>query len=344
MYQLVPLKKPEKIFEEFDRATELIQSALSSSYLDAFLENAENIVDNCTVRVENGVPDEQTVKKIEEIYDDINLGNQTSETIRRVIQLSFLKVTRKDAIQANHQMTPDTIGMMLSFLIEHVLKGHQDIKIFDPVVGTGNLLTAIINRLKQQTDVDIHAYGIDNDESMLAVASVSTELQKLPVDLYHQDSVSSLDIPQCELAIADLPVGYYPLDDNTKNYKTRAKRGHSFVHHLLIEQTMNYLVSGGYGFFIVPNNFFKTQGTQGFVQWIQSVGFLQGFINLPEDMFENQQVGKSILMLQKHGGSAQQAKQVLLGSFPPLKDQQAFKKFVGEINDWFAKNLKRGSN
>ncbi len=95
---------------------------------------------------------------------------------------------------------------------------------------------------------------------MLEVASVSTELQHLNVKLYHQDAVTALDIPQCDLAISDLPIGYYPLDENAKNYQTRAKEGHSYVHHLLIEQSMNYLKPGAFGVFLVPSSLFQTQG------------------------------------------------------------------------------------
>ncbi|WP_394814430.1 hypothetical protein, partial [Phocaeicola dorei] len=47
---------PEQLFVPFDRATELLQADLNSSYLDAFLENAENLVDNGKVRVEDGLP------------------------------------------------------------------------------------------------------------------------------------------------------------------------------------------------------------------------------------------------------------------------------------------------
>nr|MCG4642348.1 class I SAM-dependent methyltransferase [Bifidobacterium bifidum] len=67
-------------------------------------------------------------------------------------------------------------------------------------------------------------YGIDNDDELLAVASVSVSLQREPVELFHQDAIEPLTIPQSDLAVSDLPVGYYPLDENTKNYQTRAEK------------------------------------------------------------------------------------------------------------------------
>lgn len=213
----------------------LLQSALNCSYLDAMLENAENIIDDNTVRVEDGVPDKETQEKLKKIYQQLDLQNVKAEAIRQLIQLSFLKVIRKDAIQANHQMTPDTIGLLMAFLIEKVTQSTKLETIFDPAVGTANLLTTVINQLDKDEHNNIKGFGIDNDDSMLSVASVNVALQHANVDLFHQDSVSALDIPQCDLAVSDLPIGYYPLDNNTKDYQTRAKDGHSYVHHLLIE-------------------------------------------------------------------------------------------------------------
>lgn len=319
----------------------LLQSALNSSYLDAMLENAENIIDDNTVRVENGVPDKETQAKLEKIYQQLDLKNAKAEAIRQLIQLSFLKVIRKDAIQANHQMTPDTIGLLMAFLIEKVTQNTKLETIFDPTVGTANLLTTVINQLDKDEHGNIKGFGIDNDDSMLSVASVNVALQHANVDLFHQDAIDALDIPQCDLAVSDLPIGYYPLDDNTKDYRTRAKEGHSYVHHLLIEQSMNYLKPGSFGVFLVPSSLFQTKETEGFVKWIHSVAYLQGFVNLPSELFANPAAQKSILLLQRHGGNAKQATKVLLGEFPSFKDQKNFARFMQEINDWVATNIKK---
>lgn len=317
-----------------------MQAALNCSYLDAFLENAENIIDHNTVRVDDGVPNEKAVKELQTIYQELDLQNMKPEIIRQIIQLSFLKVIRKDAIQANHQMTPDTIGLIMAFLIEKVTKAKEIETIFDPAVGTANLLTTVINQLKADGDKDIKGFGIDNDDAMLQVASVSIELQHLDVKLYHQDAVTALDIPQCDLAVSDLPIGYYPLDENAKNYQTRAKEGHSYVHHLLIEQAMNYLKPGAFGVFLVPSSLFQTKESQSFVKWIQSVAYLQGLINLPAELFANPNAQKSILLLQRQGGNSTQAKKVLLGEFPSFKDKAKFASFMDDINQWVATNLR----
>lgn len=311
---------------------------MRSSYLDAMLENAENIIDD-QVAVEDGVPDKATVDKLQKLYQELKLRDADAETIRQVIQLSFLKVIRKDAIQANHQMTPDTIGFLMAYLIEKIVNFKRPYSIFDPAVGTGNLLTTVINQLKKSNSQPVKGYGIDNDPAMLEVASASIALQKLDIDLFHQDSINALDIPECDIAVADLPIGYYPLDENTKNYQTRAAKGHSYVHHLLIEQAMNYLRPGGFGVFLVPSNIFQTKESQSFVKWIQSVAYLQGLINLPSELFANSNAQKAILLLQRHGGNSKQAVKVLLGEFPSFKQPKEFGAFMQEIDQWVKTNL-----
>lgn len=94
---------------------------MNSSYLDAFLENAENLVDNGKVRVEDGLPKPETVAELNKLYQQLDLLHTDRETVRRLLQLDLLKVIRKDAIQANHQMTPDTLGIMMAYLIEKLL-------------------------------------------------------------------------------------------------------------------------------------------------------------------------------------------------------------------------------
>lgn len=155
------------------------------------------------------MPDAETTEKLTKLYQSIDLSQADRETKRRLLQLGMLKVTQKDAIQATHQMTPDSIGMLMASLIERVTKIDHPYRILDPVVGTANLLTTVMNHLQSVTDQPIEGYGVDNDESMLSVAAVSTQLQDLPVQLYHQDAIRDLDVPQVDLVVADLPVGYY---------------------------------------------------------------------------------------------------------------------------------------
>lgn len=303
------------------------------------MENAENLADGGQVRVEDGIPNPATSNKLRTLYQQLDLQTATPETIRRLLQLSMLKVEQKDAVQANHQMTPDTIGLLVANLIERVVRPTGSLTILDPAVGTGNLLTTVMNHLQEDDGVKVTGNGVDNDDSLLPVAAVSATLQGLDVHLYHQDAITALDITPVDLVVSDLPVGYYPLDEQTVKYQTRASNGHSYVHHLLIEQSLNYLKPDGFGVFLVPTTLFQSKETAGLVQWIQTVAHMQGLINLPLELFNRPQDAKSILLLQKKGPASHQAKKVLLGTFPSLKDREKLVAFLREIDRWVTHDL-----
>ena len=102
---------------------------------------------------------------------------------------------------------------------------------------------------------------------------------------------------------------------------------------------MNYLLPGGFGVFLVPKALFQSKETAGLVEWIQSVAYMQGLINLPEELFANPTGAKSLLLLQRQGGTSHQAGKVLLGSFPSVKNRHEFIAFIREIDNWVAQYL-----
>lgn len=331
-------EQTEALFKVLDESTTILQAALSTSYLDAFIETGDNLL-NGQVQVEDGQPDEKTAAKLTKLYAQVDWQSDDAETVRRAIQLAMLKAIRVDEIQANHQLTPDTIAYIMGYLVTRLEKGKSELTVTDLTVGTGNLLTAVLSQLKAVVDGEIKAYGVDNDDTMLAIAQTSSDLQQLPIELIHQDALEQLLVPASDLIVADLPIGYYPIDANAANYQTHAASGHSFVHHLLLEQALNQLKPGGVGVFLVPSQLFQTEEAKGLLKWLAGNAYLQGLLNLPSELFMNANAQKAILILQKPGAGAKQVEQVMLGEFPSFKEQSAFQKFVAEIVQWEEQNL-----
>lgn len=331
-------EQTEALFKVLDESTTTLQAALSTSYLDAFVETGDNLL-NGQVQVEDGRPDQETVAKLTDLYQQADWQSFDSETVRRAVQLAMLKAIRIDEIQANHQLTPDTIAYIMGYLVTRLEKGKSHLTLLDLTVGTGNLLTAVISQLRGVVTGKIDAYGVDNDDSMLAIAQTSSDLQRVPVELIHQDALERLLVPASDLIVADLPIGYYPVDDNAVNFHTAAKSGHTYVHHLLLEQAMNQLTSGGFGVFLVPSQLFQSEQAPNLLKWLPNNAYLQGLLNLPSELFANVNAQKAILILQKPGAGAKQVEQVMLGEFPSFKNQSAFQKFVAEIVQWEEQNL-----
>ena len=59
---------------------------MNSSYLDAFLENAENLVDNGKVRVEDGLPKPETVAELNKLYQQLDLLHTVRMRFKPIIK------------------------------------------------------------------------------------------------------------------------------------------------------------------------------------------------------------------------------------------------------------------
>lgn len=327
------IEKIEQTFTSLKEAVALLQKELQVSYLDALIETGDNLLAK-EVHVEDGLPTAEIKTRLEELYANAQLAGLTTEQRRQVMQLLLLQAYKQEKIQANHQMTPDTIGFLVEYLLEKVLPKKQGLALLDLTVGTGNLLTAILSKLNQNGWPKIQAYGVDNDDTLITLASMATQIEQISVDLFHQDALDSLLLPKVDVVVSDLPVGYYPLDERVTQFKTRAKKGHSYVHHLLIEQAVNQLKPAGFGIFVVPKGLFESPEAKGLLDYIQANAYLQGMLNLPQDLFASKRGQKAILLLQKHGTGAKQAKQILLGDFPSFKHKEQFQAFLGQIDQW----------
>mgnify|MGYP003361660927 CR=1 FL=1 len=328
-----------ELYKRLDTTTALLKEDLDVSYMDALIETSENILDGGRVKIENGLPQQQTRDQLSTQYGQIKLGQLNTDEIRQAMQLAILRGERTDLIQANHQMTPDSIGFLVAYLLEALADLPSDATLLDLTVGTGNLLYTVLNRLQATNKTTLTAYGVDNDDTMLALAGVSARMQNLDVELYHQDAISDLVVPQVTASVADLPIGYYPVDERAASFATHATSGHSYAHHLLIEQSMRYTAADGFGFFVVPSLIFKSDEAKGLTKWMTTATYLQGLLNLPQELFGSEAAQKAILILQNKGPHAKQAQRIMLGEFPSLKDQAGFRRFTTELAQWKQENL-----
>lgn len=332
-------EKMEQGFEQNLEAIQLLQNALGTSFLEAYVENAENLRDNYQVRVVDGVPNEKTAQKISELYQKLSELSFEPEEWRRLSQLLLLKGSQTEHLQANHQLTPDSIGFLFVFLIEQLFPDHKEkIGVLDISAGMGNLLLTVLLNLKiagYQTE----GFGVDIDDTLLAVAASTSELTQASVQYFHQDGLQDLLIEPVDVAISDLPIGFYPNDQKAQDFLTSATEGHSYAHHLLLEQAMKYVKPDGFGLFLMPSNFLETEQSEYIKKWFKEEGYLQGMIQLPDELFRNKQSQKSILILQKKGEQAKQTKEVLLVKLDSLKEPEKVTKFFNEFKNWKSASL-----
>ena len=332
-------EKMEQGFEQNLKAIQLLQNALGTSFLEAYVENAENLIDNYQVRVVNGVPTEEVAKQISDLYKEISQLTFEPEEWRRLSQLLLLKGSQTEHLQANHQLTPDSIGFLFVFLIEQLFTNKKEpLKILDIAAGMGNLLLTVLLNLAN-AGYQAEGLGVDIDDTLLAVAASTSDLTQANVQYFHQDGLQDLLVDPVDVAISDLPIGYDPNDQKAKEFLTSTNEGHSYAHHLLLEQAMKYVKPDGFGLFLMPSNFLETEQSEDVKRWFKEEGYLQGMIQLPDELFRNKQSQKSILILQKKGTNAKQAQEVLLVKLDSLKKPEKVTEFFKEFATWKSASL-----
>lgn len=135
--------------------------------------------------------------------------------------------------------------------------------------------------------------------------------------------------------VSDLPIGYYPNDVRATEYELKAENGHSYAHHLFIEQSVKHVKDGGYLFFIVPNNLFVSEEAPKLNDFLKKHTHIQGMVQLPLSMFKNEEAAKSILILQKKKEDIEAPKKALLVQLPKLSDFEATRSVMQQMDDWF---------
>jgi site-specific DNA-methyltransferase (adenine-specific) len=319
----------EELFTLFNETALILQEELACSYLEALAETGENLFQGAILQEELS---ELTVKRLKKQYSEHSLDNFSNEELRKAFQLVILK-GMKENVQPNHQMTPDSVGMLVGYLVEKFIE-KPSFRLLDPAVGTGNLLTTVVNHSHKQ----ITSIGVEIDDILIKLAYVNANLQGHPIQFFNQDSLESLFIDPVDAVIADLPVGYYPNDLRAADYQLKSDDGHSYSHHLFIEQSVRHTNPGGYLFFLVPNGLFESDQAPQLHEYIKDHLFIQGLLQLPTSIFKNKSSAKGILILQKKGENIQPPKQALLVNLPSLSNAYEMDKILTKMEKWFQEN------
>lgn len=306
------MEKIEKLFTHLDGQSASISEELNVTYLDGLLSALNDLLDG----------------NHQEFLEDAS-----KEDIRKAIQLAILKGMRKN-VQPNHQMTPDSLGFLVGYFVEQffekTLAEQKQITVLDPTIGTGNLMLTVMNHL----DGKIEGAGVEIDELLIQLAAAAGDLQQQPIALYRQDALQNLMVEPVDGVVCDLPIGFYPDTEFAENFEIHSEDGMTFAHHLLIEQSMNYTKDGGYLFFLVPNNLFESEQAPLLYSYVQKHAWIQAVVQLPENLFKQKEMGKSLFILQKKVEGGKAVKDVLLAKVPKLDNIPALESFFVQVQKW----------
>ncbi|BAR81805.1 adenine-specific methyltransferase [Bacillus thuringiensis serovar tolworthi] len=320
----------ETLFSIFDSSAVVLRKELDVTYLEALVETGDNLFEGAILQEELS---ESAIERLNREYSTFNEETYKGEEIRKAFQLAILK-GMKEGVQANHEMTPDAVGMFMSYLFHKFMQGQNEITVLDSAIGTGNLMTTVFNSAKE--GLTMSGFGVEVDEVLIKLALVNANLQKHAIEFFHQDGLAPLYIDPVDAVVSDLPVGYYPNEIGASEYKLKADKGMSYAHHLFIEQSVKHTKEGGYLFFLVPNFIFESDQAPKLHAFIKETCFIQGLLQLPVSMFKNEKNAKSIFVLQKKGANVTMPKQALLVELPKFSNMKAMEDIMDQLNTWFA--------
>ncbi|UOQ46146.1 class I SAM-dependent methyltransferase [Halobacillus salinarum] len=316
----------ETLYKWIDECSMKISEGMNLTYLEALTETLE-VLFNTKPFSDMG---SELKTYLTNQLTKVNTNSYDKEEIRKAIQLAILK-GMKDATQQQHLVTPDSVAMFMGYITSKLFENQDELRVFDPACGTGNLLTSVLNQL----DKNVFAYGSEVDRTLLQLAAANANLQQNQVEFFHQDSLRPFLLEPVDFVLADLPVGYYPDDVQAADYQLKAEEGHSYSHHLFIEQGLNYAKQGGFLMFMVPNFLFDSEQSEQLKTYLRETAHIVGMLQLPETLFKNERHGKSILILQKKGNHTKAPKQALLVKLPSFKDPDSMANIIAQMNNWF---------
>lgn len=255
---------------------------------------------------------------------------------RKAFQFSYLSMLKEEMIQPNHQMTPDSIGYLTAFVMNLFVED-ETVKLLDLTSGTGHL-SATIHEQNPGKTFDHVLVEVDPVLSRLSVHLAN--FLEIPFDIFPQDAIMPLAEGDFDVVTGDFPVGYYPNDARSHEMKLGFKEGHSYSHHLLIEQAVNSLKPGGLAFLIVPTQIFEGDNVEQLQKFIATECIMQAFLNFPTSLFKTEAMRKSLLVLERKNSSKSKVVEVLLANIPDFKDERNMKSFINELEVWHSENRK----
>ena len=308
-------EKIEKAYGYLLENTQTIQNDLQTNFYDALVEQNAIYLD--------GQTELTLVKGNNQRLKDLNLNK---EEWRRSFQYLLMKAAQTEPLQANHQFTPDGIGFLLVFLVDQLASSDQ-VDVLEIGSGTGNLAQTLINNCQHSLDY----LGLEIDDLLIDLAASMAEVMKADVNFAQGDAVRPQVLKESDVIISDLPVGYYPDDAIASRYQVASPQGHTYAHHLLIEQSLKYLKPGGVAIFLAPNDLLTSEQIPLLKKWMQDHAQVLAMVTLPENLFRSANLAKTIFVFRKQ---EEVVVQPFVYPLTDLQDQEDLMKFRESFQNW----------
>ncbi|MGT2933451.1 class I SAM-dependent methyltransferase [Streptococcus catagoni] len=314
-------------FEKIERAYELI------------LENSQVIENELKTHIYDALIEQNSYylgadgasEQVDKNNKELKSLQLTAEEWRRAFQFVFIKASQTEKLQANHQFTPDSIGFILLFIIEE-LNPSKEIDLLEMGSGTGNLAQTLLNNSQKL----IHYLGVEVDDLLIDLSESIAEVVGSSASFIQEDAVRPQILKESDVIISDLPIGYYPNDEIASRYQVASQKGHTYAHHLLMEQSLKYLKTNGLAIFLAPANLLKSEQSDLLKKWLKDYAQIRAVITLPPTLFGDPANAKSIIVLQKQG---QDKGDTFVYPITDLQSAESVHSFIGQFKKWKLDNV-----
>ena len=308
-------EKIEQAYTYLLENVQIIQNDLTTNFYDALIEQNGIYLDGQT-NLEDVKKNNQALKR---------LALRKEEWLR-TYQFLLMKAAQTEPLQANHQFTPDSIGHLIIFLMEQLWPA-ENLSLLELGSGMGILGASFLTSMNKKVDY----LGIELDDLLIDLAASMAEVMDLQMGFVQGDAVRPQVLKESDIIVSDLPIGYYPDDQIASRYQVAAKDEHTYAHHLLMEQSLKYLKTGGYAIFLAPTDLLTSPQSELLKSWLTEQAQLVAIIALPEDLFAQGAQSKTIFVLQKKVGEGTEPFVYPLTS---LRDPEILLEFKENFQNW----------
>ncbi|MCK7486851.1 MAG: hypothetical protein MZU97_16130 [Bacillus subtilis] len=258
----------ESLFSYLDSTSKRLEHELEFTYLDGYLGAVENLLAGEVTQDGNAAFHTEMTAWL----DQVKAIHFHPEEIRRAVQLALLKGFKENGI-SNAEITPDTIGIFIAYLLERCTSS-ESLIVFDPIAGTGNLLVTIRNHLKKAATL----FGVEHDEQRYPLLQATFDLLELADHAYFQDTFTFQGLEADAMVMDFSPAD--PADAEYLPYQVL------FHHHQNLRE-------GGLCFAVIYDDFFDQVESSAFRRLIESMYQVVGLFQLPDSLFRG--IGKASL-------------------------------------------------
>jgi len=309
--QEVKLNNLELFFDVVDESNNFLYEVFRKPYFELIEMTVKNILAG---EVLTEFEDPMDLKKLKDIYAKLENVDFTVEDVRKAMQSIILRGFKEMKIP-NGNTTPDTIGIFMAYLITKMCPD-KEIKIADPLCGTGNLLFTIANYLDKESKL----FASDNDLWMTKLTSMMSDLLNLDTEVFLQDTLN-LNLSDIDALVFDMP--HSELKDN------------KYFPYEAILHYKSMLKENGCMIGMVENDFFNYDKDQEFKKKLLEDMTIVGLTELPDEMFKAIKP-KIILVLQKK--KFKEGTKCFMVKLPSFTNVNSFNEALLDIEAWFEKN------